>query len=70
MMARPGPIAGYRLYRLNRAGRILSATEIVCAADGEAIDAAKALADGGKMELWNGARIVKVFDPATPRSPR
>lgn len=61
-------MSAYRLYRLTNAGRVTSTTELPCGVDGEAIAAADAVDDGRRMELWDGARIVKVFNPGAARA--
>ena len=56
-------MARYRLYFLGREGRIVAVEELDCDDDEAAIlDAQKHAGDA--MELWDRARMVKVFEPS------
>lgn len=54
----------YRLYFLDKAGRIRQAVDMQHLDDAAAIAAAGERADGRRMELWNRDRVVRRFDPA------
>ena len=57
-----GPdVPEYRAYILSSDGHIQSFEPIVCADDEAAITAAERLVDGHDVELWQGARIVKIL---------
>jgi hypothetical protein len=61
----------YRIYWLNRAGRIVGAPHLVdCATDGEAVSEARRLAAGRQAEIWNLKRFVGIVAAETPRAPR
>ena len=52
-------MTSYRLYRLDGAGRITGAAELIEGADDdEAVAAARALGHSGVCELWQGRRFV------------
>jgi hypothetical protein len=54
----------YRVYALNKAGRIAGApTVITCDEDQAAIEAAKLLIAEQEIEVWEGARIVARIEP-------
>ena len=53
----------YRLYFLDAAGHINRRVELDCRDDDEAIERANKHEIGYGMELWRGARRVKVFKP-------
>ena len=55
-------MVGYRLYFLDREGRIQAARELDCDGDDLAIARAEQEADGRPMELWQRARVVKRFE--------
>lgn len=69
-------MAGYRLYRLDGAGRISAAEWIEAADDAAATAQARALCNGSTLEIWVGSRCVGRVDPAVdaqaevPASPR
>ena len=56
-------MAGYRLYRLDGAGRISAAEWIEAADDSAATAQARALGNGSTLELWVGSRFVGRVDP-------
>ena len=49
---------GYRLYRLDDAGKITTAERIDAAEDDEALQKARPRALAGKYELWDQRRLV------------
>jgi hypothetical protein len=50
----------YRMYTVNREGRILAPAQVVeCADDREAIRRAQPLVNGHDIEIWRGARVVR-----------
>ena len=51
----------YRLYFFDSADHIHRVADIEAKADEWAIAAARAMADGGRMELWQRARMVEAF---------
>ena len=65
--AAPAPRT-YRLFRVNGAGRVVSVPDTIEApGDAEAIERARAAANGQSIELWDGARLVWTSCP--PRRP-
>jgi hypothetical protein len=63
-------MADYRCYLVNNLDQILSATELQCEADSEAMLQAGALAQSQSLivEIWNGTRLVgRVPRSAAPR---
>jgi len=54
----------YRLYFVNKANRIEERREVEAPDDAKAIGLADRQGDGRGMELWDGARLVKKFEPA------
>jgi len=57
----------YRLYRLDRAGKIESAGWIAADDDAQAMQLARET--GGACELWDRGRLVGRFEQGQPRSP-
>lgn len=57
---------GYRLYLLNREGRIRRALEFECDTDEEAVSWMDEQDHPFGMELWQRARLVKRLDQAAP----
>ncbi len=55
------PLAAYRLYRLDGAGKIMSADWLEAEGDEEARDEARARADSGSFELWERNRLIDRF---------
>jgi hypothetical protein len=51
----------YRLYFLDRGGRITSAVELECASDDDALRAVEEHLDGRPVELWQQGRKVRAF---------
>jgi hypothetical protein len=49
---------GYRAYKIKNDHADGAPTIITCDSDQQAIEAAKVLADGHDVELWDGARFV------------
>jgi hypothetical protein len=63
--AREPEMAEYRLFQINDAGHIDTAsTAIVCETDDQAIAKAKTLNLGPKVEVWQGSRTVAVLAAA------
>jgi hypothetical protein len=57
----------YRLYFLDRLGRIRHAIDLDCVDDAHAVETVEKHADGRAMELWQSARLVKAYaQPAVP----
>ena len=53
----------YRLYRLDGAGKIMSADWIEAESDSAALAEAKQTVDGTPYELWARNRLVERFNP-------
>jgi hypothetical protein len=53
----------YKLYLLDQDNRIQSSVDLQCEDDADAIQLAQSLIDG-PMELWEGIRVVRKFNPA------
>lgn len=51
-------MSAYRLYRVDGAGKILSAEWLKAEDDEGAIEAAQAGSDGGACELWQQQRLI------------
>lgn len=51
-------LPNYRLYRLDGAGKIMSADWIEADADDQALSHARDRADSGAFELWDRKRLV------------
>jgi hypothetical protein len=51
----------YRAYIVGRNGHFSGFEEIVCDNDAKALERAERLVDGHDVELWSGARLVKVL---------
>ena len=51
----------YRLYFLNTANEITSAVDVDCETEAQAFAAAWDLADGGRIEIWQGKQKVGVW---------
>ena len=49
----------YRLYRLDGAGKIVSADWIEADADADALRLAQDRAQGGRFELWEQRRLIR-----------
>ena len=59
---KPGEVA-YRMFTLGgESRRIVSSHEFFAADDESAIRIAEASRDGRKIELWQRARVVKIWD--------
>ena len=56
----------YRLYRLDGAGKFMSAEWIEATDDSAALNEARQLIDGERFELWDRNRLVKRSRPAQP----
>ena len=54
-------LADYKLYCLDRSGRIMRRHDIVADSDAAAIEAGRALAPDVACELWSGTRKVAVL---------
>ncbi len=52
----------YRLYRLDGAGKIISADWLDADGDEHAREQAQAQADGGRFELWERNRLISRFE--------
>lgn len=48
----------YRLYRLDGAGKIIAADWVEADRDDDALDRARALAEGSSCELWERGRLI------------
>jgi hypothetical protein len=57
-------LPSYRLYRLDGAGRIISADWLEAKADEEALRMAREQVDGERFELWDRNRLI-----SSPRGP-
>ena len=54
----------YRAYPMNHLGRIAEPPQILnCADDVAAIERTEQLVNGSEVELWDGPRLIKVFEP-------
>jgi hypothetical protein len=51
----------YRAYLVGADGRFFNFVEIVCDDDAKAIERAEQAVDGHDVELWSGARLVKLL---------
>lgn len=61
-------MANYRLYRLDGAGRITDAAELIEAeSDDQAIARARAVSGDAAGELWQGRRFVGKLGTSNPR---
>jgi hypothetical protein len=58
-------MAEYRVYTMDRDGRISGAKALVCADDAEAIEQAKRLVVNHAIELWIGARLATRLGAST-----
>lgn len=59
----------YRVFQLNDGGHVdAPATLIECDSDEQAIEQARQYLDGHAIELWEGKRQIKRFEPQKPRS--
>ncbi|HEX4555738.1 MAG TPA: hypothetical protein VH249_17230 [Xanthobacteraceae bacterium] len=59
----------YRIYFVGADGHFTSAAEVTYRDDAEAIEAAKGIAGGKKVELWSGRRRVAIInDDHTPKT--
>ncbi len=56
-------MADYRLYLLNRQGRISRALPLVCESDDHAVEEVFAYPHNDGMELWQLDRLVRKFAP-------
>jgi hypothetical protein len=56
-------LPSYRLYRLDGAGKIISADWIEAADDEQARREASDRAEGGRFELWDRKRLVSAPPP-------
>lgn len=55
-------MATYYLYRLHETGRITARDVLEAEDDAEAVAMAERAEHGDAMELWQGARMVRVFE--------
>lgn len=53
----------YRLYRVDGAGRIVSAEWLEAADDDSAVEAARVSGNGSRCELWQRQRLVARLNP-------
>jgi hypothetical protein len=51
----------YRAYLVGDDGRFFNFEEMACEDDAKAIERARRLVDGHDVELWSGARLVKLL---------
>jgi len=58
-------MAGYRLYLLNREGRIRRALDLECDTDEDAVRRMDGHDHPFGMELWQHTRLVQSLEPAT-----
>jgi hypothetical protein len=56
----------YRLYFLDKTGRIAHALDLHCESDDEALELVEARRDGRPMELWHSAQLIRKFPAAPP----
>ena len=54
----------YRLYRLDGAGKIISAEWVEADQDDRALDEARTRADGTRFELWDRKRLIAQIGPS------
>ena len=59
----------YRLYFLSAANEITDAVDVDCETEAQAFAAAWDLADGGKIEIWQGKRKVGVWEGGKAPTP-
>ena len=52
----------YRIYRLDRVRKVVEVEWIDAAGDRQAIDAARAMPNAGRREVWHGERLVATID--------
>jgi hypothetical protein len=62
-------VPSYRLYRLDGAGKIVSADWIAADADDEALRYAEEHSPEGRFELWERGRLVNRSTSPTSRKP-
>jgi hypothetical protein len=60
------PMADYRLYLLDRQGRISRAVPLDCETDDQAVDQVHAFPHDQGKELWQRDRLVDRFVPGRP----
>jgi hypothetical protein len=53
----------YHLYYMDEVGRISHAASLDCENDAEAVSRANNVACAGHLEIWQGGRQVKKFEP-------
>jgi hypothetical protein len=58
-----GALPNYRLYRLDGAGKIMSAEWIDAPGDAEALGDARSRAESGSFELWEKHRLIERHRP-------
>lgn len=57
-------MSAYRLYRVDGAGKILSAEWLEAANDESAVAQARTCAEGTRCEIWQRERLVARLNPA------
>jgi hypothetical protein len=60
-------LPNYRLYRLDGAGKIMSAEWIEAQGDEDALRDVRSRADSGSFELWDKSRLIERFRPPEQR---
>jgi hypothetical protein len=60
----PAEPASYKVFFLDAQGRIKKSKALACASDNEAIELARGLVDGRKLELFDGCRLVLRIESA------
>ena len=61
-------LSNYRLYRLDGAGKIMSAEWLEAADDDGAREEARTRSDSGQFELWDKNRLVERYRPDAPQA--
>ncbi len=64
------PVAAYRLYFIDGAGKFTAAEWIEADGDESAVDAAHALNKSVRCELWQGRRLIARIEPGSPAPDR
>lgn len=60
----------YRMYRLDGDGRIAGAEWVEAAGDAAAVQVARQRSGGGRVELWEGQRLVERIQAIIPPAGR
>jgi hypothetical protein len=59
----PSEEPSYRVFFLDEQGRIKKSKALKTIIEADAIDAAQTMADGRKLELYDGCRLVLTIEP-------